>query len=121
MIKCIDAYPKCRSEYLEDKQRFKKLLEIPMIELNKELSKKEIFKEFISKSIFDTEVQYLAISSNTNSNDTTKVFDIFNKKDVINIITDDISIRNSIARSESQNDNQKVTLYSEELKKISEK
>jgi len=89
LTKCLDVFPNS-DEYKRDKKRYKNLLRVPMMELKDRLQNKDTLRAFLEKSFFNAgEVTYLTIK-NGNS------FHIFHANDVINILTNNIKVENSL-------------------------
>lgn len=103
MIECLDVFPNQRSDYIKNKNKYKKCLATPMKNLLNELSKPHIFPAFLSKAIFnDGEVDYLTIKREKQD------FHIFEKNDVLKILSKELILKNSMARNSTQHDCQKV-------------
>ena len=112
MIRCIDAFPEDRNDYLEDKQSAKIRLQEPMRLLKQEIEKPNIFSALLAKSFFNGgEVDYLSILPPDLPNTlplTEKHFHVFSQKDVVNLLSAHLEIQNSKARNRNQMDDQKV-------------
>lgn len=112
MIRCIDAFPEDRNDYLVDKQSAKFRLQEPMRLLKREIEKPYIFFALLAKSFFNGgEVDYLSILPHDLPNTlplTEKHFHVFSQKDVVNLLSAHLEIQNSKARNRSQMDDQKV-------------
>lgn len=109
-IKCIDSFPLERSKYNRNKEKFKLLLQGPMLELRdflNESGNNHFFIHsnkmiFLQEAIFhSSEVNYLTIKMNS-------IFNIFDAEEVIKTISSSISLLNSKAHQKGQMDNQKV-------------
>ena len=106
MIDCIDAFPKEREEYLNNKHRYKTKLQQPMQMLAEELQDGNIKQAFFSKALFNAgEVNYLSVWRKAD-----QTFNIFSNEDVVNILTTHLQVTNSKARTPTQYDAQKVLL-----------
>ena len=112
MIRCIDAFPEDRNDYLEDKQSAKIRLQEPMRLLKREIEKPNIFFALLAKSFFNGgEVDYLGILPHDLPNTlplTEKHFHVFSQRDVVDLLATHLEIRNSKARNSRQMDDQKV-------------
>ncbi len=109
----IDAFPEDFKDYEADKQVAKKRLQPFMRQLKDELHKQDIFPMFLSKAIFNgNEVKYLVILPVELSGKETpigeKIYHIFSAEDVVRILSQKVSIRNSKARNINQMDDLKV-------------
>ena len=104
MVGCIDAFPIDREDYLNNKHAYKIRLQEPMRLLATELQEKAIFKAFISKAFFNAgEVRYLSAYREVDEK-----FYIFWHDDVIDTLSECLTIENSKAYGPSQYDCQKV-------------
>ncbi len=102
MLKCVECFPKSRSQYLKNKKLYKNKLQQPMIELCNKLKNKNIVSSFIDKAMFNSgEVNYLAVKYEGK-------FHVFWSRDVINVLTENFVTENSQARNANQTSNQKV-------------
>lgn len=112
MIQCIDAFPEDRSDYLADKQVAKIRLQEPMRLLKQEIEKPDLFPALLEKSLFNGgEVNYLSILPHNLPNVLPigeKHFHVFSQRDVVNLLSTHLEIRNSKARNRRQMDDQKV-------------
>ena len=119
MIACIDVFPKDRSDYLKEKEKFKLLLQPRMRQLLKELQKEDVFAAFLDKALFDGgNADYLSVYPGKGKDpENKKHFHIFHKDEVVRTLMSDIELRNSKARNPSQTDDQKVIFYSLSRKK----
>ncbi|MDI6795862.1 MAG: hypothetical protein QMD09_02905, partial [Desulfatibacillaceae bacterium] len=71
---------------------------------NKLLAGKDYIEGFFSKAMFNSgEVNYLTVYGEDDKN-----YHIFHQKDVLKLLTDNLSIENSIARTSTQTDCQKT-------------
>ena len=108
-LSCIESFPERRSEYAENKSRFKSRLQKPMRELKDFLSDKEskiFFHEnkliFLLEALFhSSEVDYFTVKEKY-------LFHIFNAEEVIRTINNSVMLANSKAGQEGQMDDQKV-------------
>lgn len=103
LIDCIESFPPDRLKYERRKEHYKSLLEPHMIELATKLSVKKVLLAFISKSMFNGSVDYLAIYHNDK-------FHIFWGKEVAKVMAVRLDVCNSLARNANQFSNQKVIL-----------
>ena len=114
MVQCLDVYPEHRDKYEKDKKIVKQKLQPVMRNLLRELQKQNIFRAFLDKSMFDGgNAEYLSIFlGKAKENVQNKQFHIFYKDDVVNAIEKYVDLRNSKARTVTQNDDQKIIFYS---------
>ncbi|MDR2034544.1 MAG: hypothetical protein LBP89_07940 [Helicobacteraceae bacterium] len=99
---CLNCFPQDRSDYLMDKARYKKALEIPMKQISDKLQDKKRLAAFLAKSFFNgNEVQFLTIKHNDK-------YHIFYYKNVIDTLCENFTITNSVAHQKDQFNNQKV-------------
>ena len=119
MIACIDSYPLEYNDYLIDKKASKLRLQPKMRQLLNELQKPKILAGFFDKALFDGgKADYLSLypgPANTDKKD--KIFHVFHKDEVVNALVENISLRNSKARTQNQMDDQKVIFDSRHHKK----
>ncbi|HPP87982.1 MAG TPA: hypothetical protein PLM75_09005 [bacterium] len=102
LLECIEAFPENRTEYLQDKKKYKEKLKEPMQKLCAKLKNKELLAAFIHKSIFNSgEVNFLVIKNDNK-------FNVFYNEDVVNILKSNFEVENSKAKTQNQMDNQKV-------------
>lgn len=103
-LQCIKSFPESRSEYLENKEVYKKKLQLPMRKLCQKLNKKRLLAAFIDKSMFNSgEVDFLVIKEEG-------IFYVFWGREVVEILTNNFKVENSKARGKNQYDAQKVIL-----------
>lgn len=101
-LSCIESFPRSRSEYLENKEKYKIELSRHMVKLCDKLRNKKLLRSFLDKSIFNSgEVDFLAIKQGD-------IFHIFLNRDVVEVLSSNIEVENSRARGKNQYDNQKV-------------
>lgn len=101
-LKCIDAFPDKRSDYLANKLKFKVKLSQVMKEIKEKLNKKNLLEAFLDKSLFNSgEVNFFVIKHNN-------VFHVFLNKDVVKSFSKNFIVENSLARRKNQVDAQKV-------------
>jgi hypothetical protein len=101
-LKCIEAFPEDRVDYLRNKTFYKEKLKLPMKKLCKKLKSKRLLKAFIDKAMFNSgEVDFLVIKSEG-------LFHVFWGKEVVEALTKFIKVENSSARREGEIDAQKV-------------
>lgn len=108
-LACIDSFPKDRRQYKKNKTNFKKKLQVPMKSLKNFLLSKEknIFIHnnqliFLQEAIFhSSEVDYLTIKEES-------IFHIFDSEEVIKVINNSVTLKNSKANQIGQLNNQKV-------------
>lgn len=114
MIACLDAYPATYDEYVADKLTAKLNLQPQMRRLRAELENTRVFRAFLDLSLFDGgNADYLSVFLGpANHNPQEKVFHIFHKTDVVDALSQDITLLNSKGRRAGQMDDQKVTLHS---------
>lgn len=114
MIDCLDAFPEDREDYLADKDSAKERLQVPMRNLRQEIEIPGMFPEFLRKSIFNGgEVDYISILPCYIPREVPvldKQFHIFDQDDVVEVLSNEISLANSMARNSSETDDQKVLL-----------
>lgn len=102
IVRCIDAFPASRAEYVADKDNFKRALQTEMIALRGALRAEGAVKAFLKKAFFNNgEVDYLTIR-------TAKEFLIFDSAEVIDVLSENLSAENSKAKRAGQFDDQKV-------------
>lgn len=101
-LQCIECFPKSFTEYQKNKELYKEKLQLPMKNLCGRLQEKNILSAFIDKAMFNSgEVNYLAIKNEGK-------FHVFWSKDIVNILTVNVTVSNSKARAKNQMSNQKV-------------
>lgn len=104
LINCINSFPETFDKYQANKTEAKEKLRPHMVELAEKLQDKYRLKAFISKSIFNGgEVNYLTILDNNK-------FHVFWGKEVEQVMTDNLEVKNSQARQAGQFPEQKVIL-----------
>lgn len=102
LVHCIDAFPPSYDEYKKDPEAAKERLKTPMKELKDRLQRKALLRAFLSKSIFNGgEVDYLTILHQDK-------FYVFYSKDVINVMGENFTVENSIAKIKGHFAEQKV-------------
>ncbi|MDR1912192.1 MAG: hypothetical protein LBQ52_07610 [Helicobacteraceae bacterium] len=102
IIECLDIFTQERSDYLKDKEVYKRRLEKPMIEIREKLGDKKRLEAFLAKAFFNgNEVQFLTVKESN-------CYHVFYYKDVINILSAKLNITNSKALCKGQFNNQKV-------------
>lgn len=102
IIECIDSFPTTYEDYVSDKIKYKKNLQIPMRALCIKFQEKRRVATFIAKAIFNgDEVNYLTVKHEN-------IFHVFYNKDVVKVFEDKSEIVNSKARRASEMDDQKV-------------
>ena len=114
MVQCLDVYPENRDEYKKNKDIVKQKLQPVMRDLLHELQKRNIFRAFLDKSMFDGgNAEYLSIFlGEAKENVKNKQFHIFYKDDVVDAIEQYVDLKNSKARNATQSDDQKIIFYS---------
>ncbi|MCD6222020.1 hypothetical protein J7K25_07695 [bacterium] len=101
-LKCIESFPESRSDYLKNKEFYKKRLQIPMRQLCEKLKEKRILAAFIDKSMFNSgEVDFLVIKNED-------IFHVFWGYEVVKILTESFEVDNSKGRRKGEFDAQKV-------------
>jgi len=101
-LQCIDSFPESRDDYLKDKRKYKEKLKKPMRKLCKKLQHRRLLAGFIDKSIFNSgEVNFLVVKDDGR-------FYIFWGEDVVNVLSQNLEIENSKAKTKGQLDDQKV-------------
>lgn len=101
LLDCIDAFPSEYAAYQQDKERYKRQLQIPMRELKDRFQDKNLVKAFLSKSIFNSgEVNYLTIFDND-------LFHVYWHEEVIEVLGNHLVVVNSASRG-NDSDSQKV-------------
>lgn len=104
LINCINSFPETFDNYQANKTEAKEKLRPHMVALAEKLQDKYRLKAFISKSIFNGgEVNYLTILDNNK-------FHVFWGKEVEQVMTDNLEVKNSQARQAGQFPEQKVIL-----------
>ncbi len=104
LVSCIDSFPESFNDYVKDKEKYKNQLQPHMIELKEKLQVKRRLKAFISKSIFNGgEVDYLTVLDDG-------IFHVFWGDEISTLLSKNLSVENSIARNNTQFNNQKVIL-----------
>lgn len=112
-LKCINAFPLKREDYLKNKIKYKQKLQGPMRKLAQKLSQKNLLEGFIDKAMFNSgEVDFLVIKSDDK-------FFVFSGREVVETLALNIVVENSKARSKNQLDDQKV-IFKVEGKTIGE-
>jgi len=107
-LECINSFPDNRDEYLKDKEKYKKKLQIPMRKLCSKLQEEKLLAAFIDKSMFNSgEVDFLVIKENN-------IFHVFYHKDVIETLVQHYQVENSKAKGKNQIDDQKVVFKVQE-------
>ena len=102
ILNALNLYPPTFEEYKQNKALYKENLRSYMRELKDLLSVKRRCKSFLSKSIFNGgEVNYLTVKHNDK-------FYIFHNEDVLNVMSENFVIENSLARLPNQTSEQKV-------------
>lgn len=101
-IQCIEAFPESRLDYLKNKTKYKKKLQIPMRKLCQKLKEKKLLAAFIDKSMFNSgEVDFLVIREGEN-------YHIFWSREVVDALSNKYEVENSKSRGKNQFDDQKV-------------
>jgi len=101
-IRCILSFPENRDEYLKNKLKYKNRLAAQMIKIKNYLSEKRKLKGFLSLAFFNgNEVDFLVIKQN-------EVFNVFESKEVVDIISNHIIVDTSQKRKDTDVPNQKV-------------
>jgi len=101
---CIKSFPTRFEEYEKDKTTAKQKLRGPMTELAELLHENYRLRAFINKSMFNGgEVNYLTVKEDG-------IFHVFLNTDVIDVISNNVSVTNSQARNEDQISDQKIIL-----------
>ena len=103
MVQCIDVFPERREDYLADKNRYKFLLQAHMRRLKTEFDNVDTKIRFFRKSIFNDTVDLLSIQL---AGDTK--FHVFERCDVVYVLTNTLAVENSKANNPTQYDDQKV-------------
>lgn len=103
-LRCSNAFPEKREDYLKNRSFYKKKLQEPMRELCKRLKEKRILAAFIDKSMFNSgEVNFFVIKEKG-------IFHVFWGRNVVEVLKDNFQVENSKARTKNQFDDQKVIL-----------
>lgn len=102
MAECIDVFPENRTDYLADKHTYKLALQEPMRRLKSEFNNLDTKERFFSKSIFNDTVELLSIRADNAR------FHVFERCDVVRILTNKLEVANSKARNQNQYSDQKV-------------
>ena len=103
-VSCVDVFPKDWEKYKENRQHHKDLLKIHMTELKETLSRQQTFRTFLLQSFFKgNQVDYFSVQPPS-----TQDWHIFSRKDVIDVLSQNLSVENSRKRNKDQNDAQKV-------------
>ncbi len=101
-IQCIECFPANREDYLKNKLEFKEKLSKVMLTLKEYLSNKKKLRAFFSLAFFNgNEVDFLVIKQD-------KQFIVFDSKEVVNVLTENILVETSQKRRLNEFDNQKV-------------
>lgn len=101
-LQCIEAFPESRLDYLKNKTKYKKKLQIPMRKLCQKLKEKKLLAAFIDKSMFNSgEVDFLVIREGEN-------YHIFWSREVVDALSNKYEVENSKSRGKNQFDDQKV-------------
>ena len=111
MIECIDAFPAEWEQYKKNKMRAKTGLQRPMKLLCAELNKPNMLAAFFNKALFNGgEVSYLSILPKElgEKQASAKIFHVFFHADVERVLSENIEVVNSRARTRLQTDAQKV-------------
>lgn len=101
LAECIDAFPPEFDEYRADKPRYKYQLRAPMRAVKDKLSKPKLLSAFFGKALFNDKVDFLAVKSGG-------FFHVFHKSDVLAVISKNVGVVNSQARTARQTPEQKV-------------
>ena len=117
LVACVDAFPLKFDEYLRDKRVAKTRLQVPMRQLQQELTNARLFRAFLEKSLFDggnaDYLSYTLGAANRSLSD--KEFHLFHKDDVVSSLAEDIQVQNSKARNRNQMNDQKVIFRSRQV------
>jgi len=101
-LRCINSFPEDRTEYLRNKDKYKRELQHPMRELCKKLKEKRLLAAFIDKGMFNSgEVDFFVIKEQ-------EMFHVFWSRKVVEIFANNYVVENSKARMKNQFDDQKV-------------
>jgi len=99
---CIHSFPPDFQAYQRDKQSAKERLRKPMRKLAELLQDKRLLRQFISASLFNAgEVNYLTAKHEG-------VFHVFLNQDVVRVLSENLEVCNSKARTAGQMPEQKV-------------
>jgi len=102
LLRCIEAFPPARAEYLKNKKIYKEKLKIPMRRLCQKLRQKRLLAGFIDKSMFNSgEVDFLVVKQEGK-------FHVFTGNEVVEALVENIKVENSKAKTKGQLDDQKV-------------
>ena len=108
LIHCIDAFPPRYEDYADNKDAAKERLKVPMRELKDRFQRKALLRAFLRKSIFNGgEVDYLTAKEGGR-------FHVFWCDDVVQAMAESFAVRNSVARTGEQFDDQKVLFCHQE-------
>lgn len=102
IMACLNVFPDTREEYRRNKSAYNENLKEPMVELKEVLEIKENLEAYLNFIFRDNEVEAFAIR-NTNG-----IQHIFDADEFIDVLIDNIIVRNSKARNQDELDNQKV-------------
>jgi len=103
IINCLNVFPEKRDNYLLNKDQCKKNLGFAINKLTEKLRDRNKIAGFLQQAIFNgNEVDYLTIKDENNK------YHVFSKIDVINILKNNFTVSNSIARTKLQYDDQKT-------------
>jgi len=101
-LRCINAFPVARTEYLKNKKTYKEKLKTPMRKLCQKLRQKRLLAGCIDKSMFNSgEVDFLVVKNEGK-------FYVFAGNEVVEVLTENIKVENSKAKIKGQLDDQKV-------------
>lgn len=102
LVECIDVYPESFYEYTRNKKHYKEKLRGPMRKLCEKLQEKRRVKTFLAKAFFNgDEVNYLTIKHNN-------IFHVFLNKDIVDTLSEHLTVENSQARRPNETPEQKV-------------
>jgi hypothetical protein len=102
LIECIKSFPDTFEEYEKNKMAAKERLRVPMKALLEKLSDKSRLRAFFNKSLFNGgEVNYLTAKHDG-------VFHVFLNTDVIDVLGNNLEVKNSQAISKGNVPEQKV-------------
>ena len=106
MAACVDCFPESREEYLRDKAPHKRKLADKMRLLREKLARPKNLHAFFLQSFFrGGQVQYLSVESNT---DGELSYRVFAADDAVDLLAEELSVENSVARREGEFSAQKV-------------
>lgn len=102
LLQALCIYPDTYEEYQNNKLHYKQELQVLMRALKNKFQEKHRVQAFLNKAMFNGgEVNYLTIKHD-------KIYHVFDYRDVVDCMSENFTIINSLARNPSQISEQKV-------------